>query len=282
MPQTRFCEPRAGWSLTLGRALLLALTLSACLPPLAANLPTATPSLGPTPPGATLRYAVFPAPPYMIGAGDDSTPLSGIDVEIVQALAAQLNVPVAPIRCTWARCLELMKTGEADLLSSAFKKPDRELYLHYLDDPYLDQLPIAFYYLKGKAYQIETYTDLYTLPSIGVLRDASYFERFDQDAAITKVEVSSQDQLFPMLLRGRVEAIAGYVPTENYRIAVEDYRDKIERSTYIHDETAYVYLALSQKSPFMDRLDEINRLHRQMLDQQDIARIITAYYDRYR
>jgi polar amino acid transport system substrate-binding protein len=255
---------------------------SACAPAPIQRSVAAPPAAQPVEtPGAALRYAVFPAPPYMIGAGDDNAALSGVDVEIVQALAARLGVPVEPIRCTWTRCLELMQAGEADLLSSVYKKPDREAYLHYLDDPYLDQLPIAFYYLKGKPYRIEKYEDIYTLPSIGVLRDGSYFERFDQDAAVNKVAVSSQDQLFPMLRLGRVEAIAGYVPTENYRIAVEHVGDKIERSAYVYNETAYVYLALSQKSLFMARLDEINRINRQLLDEKVIAQIIADYYDRY-
>ena len=262
------------WPLAIGLGLVLA---AGCGAPPAASLAAATPAAPPT-----LRYAVFPAPPYMIGAADESTPLSGIDVEIVQALAAQLGARVEPIRCTWARCLELMKAGEADLLSSVYKKPEREAFMAYLDAPYLDRLPIAFYFLKSKPYTIETYADLYTLPSIGVLREASYFEPFDQDLALAKVEVASQDQLFPMLLHERVAAMAGYVPTENYRLATEGYRDKIQISTFVYNETAEVYLALSRKSPWLDRLAEISRWHQQLLADQTVARIVTAYYDRYR
>jgi hypothetical protein len=43
-----------------------------------------------------------------------------------------------------------------------------------------------------------------------------------------------------------------------------------------------VDLAFSQKSPFMARLEEINHLNRQLLDKKVIARIVAAYYDRYR
>ena len=271
-------------SVLLARGLWLSLIVSSltggCAPaPAASPPPASTPS---EVAGAKLRYAIFPAPPYMIGADETGTALSGIDVDIVQALASQLNVPVETIKCTWARCLELMQSGEADLLSSTYKQPDREAYMRYFDDPYLDQLPIAFYYLTGQPYTLATYSDLYTLPSVGVLAGASYFQRFDSDAAIHKVEVPSQDQLFPMLLRGRVAAIAGYVPTENYRIALEGYQDKVQRSTYTYSETALVYMALSRKSPFLARFDEINRANQQLLSNGQIARIVAAYYDRYR
>lgn len=87
----------------------------------------------------TLRYALFPAPPFMI-YGEQQ--MSGIDVEIVNEIAAQLHLKVEYIQCPWMRCLELMKTGKADLLSSAYKKPEREEFMQYFSTPFLNQLKI--------------------------------------------------------------------------------------------------------------------------------------------
>jgi polar amino acid transport system substrate-binding protein len=229
-----------------------------------------------------IHYAVFPAPPYMIGAGEEDSELIGIDVEIVQEIAQRMNLKIEYIKCTWARCLELMKTGEADFLSSAYKKPDREEYMLYLSEPFLDQLPVAFYFLKEKNYAITNYTDIYQFNTIGVLNGASYFERFDQDSNARKFEVTSQDQLFPMLLAGRLDAVAGYVPTENYRITVGGYRDQIERSVYEYQEQALVYMTLSKKSPLVARLDQFNQINQQLLDEGFIAEIVNSYYEKYR
>jgi polar amino acid transport system substrate-binding protein len=230
----------------------------------------------------TLRYAVFPAPPYMIGAGDENSSLSGIDVEIVQEIARRLHLKVEYIRCTWVRCLELMNDGQADLLSSAYKKPDREAYMQYFDQPFLEELPIAFYYLKEKHYSVNNYEDIYQFTKLGVLNGASYFERFDQDARVKKFEVTSQDQLFPMLLAGRLDAIAGYLPTENYRIIEQGIGSRIERSTYEYHEKALVYMTISKKSFLSGRLKEINQINQQLLDEGFIARVINAYYEKYR
>jgi polar amino acid transport system substrate-binding protein len=218
----------------------------------------------------------------MIGAGEENAVMSGIDVEIVQEIARRMDMRVEYLKCTWARCLELMKTGEADLLSSAYKKPDREAYLLYFSQPFLERLPIAFYFLKGKNYSVSAYEDIYQFGSIGVLNGASYFERFDQDTRAKKFEVTSQDQLFPMLLAGRLEAIAGYVPTENFRIAVGGYRDQIERSAFEYQEQALVYMALSKKSPLAARFDQFDQINQQLLDEGFIARIIDSYYEKYR
>jgi polar amino acid transport system substrate-binding protein len=218
----------------------------------------------------------------MIGVEDEIAAISGIDVEIVREIALRMNLKVEFIPCTWARCLELMKTGEADLLSSAYKKPDREEYMLYFQQPFLDRLPIAFYYLKGKNHSVVNYEDIYQFNSIGVLNEASYFERFDQDTNAKKFPVPSQDQLFPMLLAGRLEAVAGYVPTENYRIASGGYRDQIERSEYEYQEQALVYMAISKKSYLVARMDQINQINQQLIDEGFISRIVNQYYEKYR
>ena len=53
--------------------------------------------------------------------------------------------------------------------------------MRYFSRPFLDKLPIAFYTLKDQHVSIDAYEDIYDLDSVGVLRGASYFEKFDQD-----------------------------------------------------------------------------------------------------
>ena len=228
-----------------------------------------------------IRYAIFPAPPYMIGADHEASDVSGIDVDIVREIARRMDIEIEFIRCPWARCLELMQSGQADLLSSVWKRPEREVYLRYFDRPFLDQLPVTFYFKKGLEQVVNQYEDLYRLNSIGVLRGAGYFERFDQDTQLKKQEVTSQDQLFPMLMKGRFEAMAGYVPTENYRLVAEGYAGKIARSGYEFVENIPVYMAISRKSPLADRFDEFNRVNTALADEGVQAQIRNAYYRKF-
>jgi polar amino acid transport system substrate-binding protein len=111
---------------------------------------------------------------------------------------------------------------------------------------------------------------------------ASYFERFDQDTRAGKFEVTSQDQLFPMLLAERLDAIAGYVPTENYRIIEGGYRNQIERSVHEYQEQALVFMTIGKKSPLAARFDQIDQINQQLLHEGFIAKIVSSYYEKYR
>jgi polar amino acid transport system substrate-binding protein len=231
---------------------------------------------------AEIRYAVFPAPPYMINADPENAgEIRGIDVDIVKEIAKRMNLDIKYIKCPWARCLQLMESGQADLLSSAYKRPEREEFMFYFDKPFLDKLPIAFYFRRGSGVVIDKYEDLYKLKSVGVLQDAGYFKQFDKDEKVTKYMVPSQDQLFPMLLGGRFDVMAGYVPTENYRIIVEGYGTKVERSKYEYSETAYVYMALSKKSPLARRFKEFNEVNTDLFTKGMLTRIRDKYYKEY-
>jgi polar amino acid transport system substrate-binding protein len=174
-----------------------------------------------------------------------------------------------------------MKTGKVDLLSSAFKTSERERTMAYFAEPFLRNLPIAFYVRQDSTLAINRYEDLYACRSVGVLNGASYFPRFDQDAKVAKVPVTSQDQLFPMLTSGRLEAIAGYVDTENYRLVMEGYAGRVKRSGFVYDNPVEVYLAVSRKSPFLARIKEMDRIHRELLQNGFVQRVIQQYKRRY-
>ena len=91
-----------------------------------------------------------------------------------------------------------------EVLRSAFKTPEREAFMSYLGTPYLTSLPIGFYTWTGSGIEVSNYEDLAKARSIGVLNDASYFDRFDHDRSLPKVRLPSQDQLFPMLANRRI------------------------------------------------------------------------------
>ena len=231
----------------------------------------------------TLRFAVFSAPPFMI-LGEEGAPesrYSGIDLDIAREIARRMRLDVSFEKCPWARCLQWLQEGRVDFLSSAYKKPDREVFLEYFRQPYLASLPIAFYFKRESKYEIEKYEDISSRMKIGVLRNASYFEQFDQDKNLSKYEVTTQDQLFPMLMFGRVDLVAGYVPTENYRLVVEGYKGKIEKSLYEYSGRDPVFMALGKKSPFIERMQEFNRINDELISEGFIKKTVDGYYNKY-
>jgi ABC-type amino acid transport substrate-binding protein len=82
-------------------------------------------------------------------------------------------------------------------------------------------------------------------------------------------------------LAGRLDAVAGYVPTENYRITIGGYRDQIERSEYEYQEQALVYMAISKKAQLVARIDQINQINHQLIAEGFISKIVNRYYEKY-
>ena len=234
--------------------------------------------------GETLRYAVFSAPPFMIlgKANSIESEFGGIDLDIVREIARRMQLDVRFMKCPWVRCLRWLQEGQADLLTSAYKKPEREAFMDYLEKPYLASLPIAFYHKSDRNYSIAKYEDLNIAKTIGVLSDASYFDRFDQDKSLSKHEVTSQDLLFPMLMHERFDLIAGYVPTENYRLVTEGYKGKIQKSVYEFTGVDPVYMALSKKSPLSKRKPEFDRINDELIKEGFIGKLVESYYNKYR
>jgi len=230
----------------------------------------------------TLRYAVFPAPPFIIYDGNDSAAdIRGIDVDMARAVAERMDVRLEFIPCTWARALTLMRTGGVDLISSAYRTPEREEFMRYFETATVQQLPVAFYVRKGAGVRIDRFRDLYAVDSVGVLHGALYFTRFDYDPAIRKTVVNTQDQLFEMLLAGRFECVAGYIPRENYYLSRSPYFGKVERSHFVHNEYRPVFMALSRRSEFMSRFDEMNRITAQLSGEGTFKNIIEGYAREY-
>lgn len=231
----------------------------------------------------TVKYTVFPAPPYMIiDEKDRYLKVSGIDVDIVKEIFRRLNLNIEFISAPWARALELIKTGNADIISSVYKTDERAVFINYFNKPYLSELPIAFYYLPTNTYVIKNFDDLKKVPLIGVLRNAKYYKEFDEASYLKKYEVTSQDLLYPMLFAKRINVFAGYVPTENYFIKTNNYSNKVIRSPYVYPNPSNVYIGISKKSQFLKYEKAINATFDEMVKEGYVKKVIDSYYNLYK
>jgi len=229
--------------------------------------------------GEVIRYAVFPAPPYMIiGEEHGREVFSGIDVEIITELARRTGNRITFLSAPWARCIEMLKAGDADLISSVYKTGEREAFLSYFSKPYLTELPVAFYSLASDPFKIDTYDDLRSIPLIGVLRNASYFRQFDEDSTLQKFPVKNQELLYPMLLAKRISVFAGYVPTENYFIRKNGYEGQIIQSSFVFSDPNFVFFAVSKAGRSLALLQQLDAGFAAMLAEGQIDAIIDTYY----
>lgn len=234
--------------------------------------------LGPTLGRATeVQVVVDHYPPWKIVKGDA---ISGIDIELTKALLAEVDVTPRFVACPWSRCLDMLKSGDAQMVSGALKRADREQYLTFIDPPYKTKSSKVFYRLESSQ-DITSLQDLQN-KDIGVLRDAHYFAEFDEDSSLSKKPVHSDRLNFLKLAQGRLHAVIATESHGDYLIAILGLRDIVVKSTYRHDAIVPVHFAVA-KGSLMDRMrPQLNKAARRLRDNGTFEKIIKEYYQSLR
>ena len=222
----------------------------------------------------TITYGITHFPKAMI---IDNERYSGTSVEIVQLLAEKLGFDVRYYPCPRARCLLDMKAGSVDILSGVFKREDRESYIHYLDPPLTIETALVFYMQRSQTLKIRKYSDLRTL-TIGKIIGMKYFEPFDTDRQLNKIEVSTSYQLFRMLLSGRIDTLLGLEVIHDIEMEKNRYENLIDKSPYRIDKDMNLYFALSKKSPIIDKKESFRKALSELFRSGQVEGIIKKYY----
>lgn len=221
-----------------------------------------------------LHYVNEHWPPYIILEDDKKS--RGIDIEILTEITNRLDLNVKIEKCDWFYCLKMIENGRVDIISAALKRPDREVYMKFIEPPYISHSPKLFYLPKGHKNRIKQYEDIYSL-DIGVLKGSSYFTPFDHDTKINKIEVLKTEQLLEMLRKGRVDAFIGTEIVTDYLIKAQSYEGYFETSVFRYESETPFHFAISKKSPFSERIDDFNSIMKDLVNEGFVKKIIDKY-----
>lgn len=145
------------------------------------------------------------APPYrIVQEAGGSKDYSGIYIDVIREAAARAGIDLRFKVVPFQRALVLMENGGADIMLGPNRTPERELFLDYLEVEVSRERKV--FYLGRGTPDIATYQDLGER-RIGVLRGATYFDRFDADVALQKFEVSDYETGLRILERGRIDTL---------------------------------------------------------------------------
>ena len=181
------------------------------------------------------------------------------------------------VPCPWRRCLEEVKKGRADFITSAAKTTAREAFLHFIEPPYILKETHAFYILSGSDVHIQKYEDLYNY-KIGVTRGAIYFPRFDEDTKIKKHIVAQDNQRPKMLIVQRIDAFIGKEEQIDYMVKMNGYKGKIIKSPYKNIAEKYPsYMALSKKSRHVKLIPQLSKVMKQLVNEKKVNEIMKKY-----
>jgi polar amino acid transport system substrate-binding protein len=195
----------------------------------------------------------------------------GIDVDILHKMAERLDLKVRFIKCPFARCLEHMKQGQADLITSLLRRPDRQVYIRYLEPPYHNDRKV-FYVLKGKSHILQSYGDLYSL-RVGVKRRVKYFPRFDQDTNINKEDVTEVIQNMEKLAEGRIDAFINSETQGDYLVAISGFQRQFEKAQVTFEGYDPVHFGLSKHSKFVSRVADFEKVLAELVEEGQIETI---------
>ena len=152
-----------------------------------------------------------PFPPYQYL--DEQGILTGLDIDLLRAVASQANCKINFKKTPWKRGLALIQKGEIDVAGGASKTKERSQYSHY-SDPY--RFETMSVYIRNSEPMKHTFSNLAELAlssiHLGTVIGYSYGDEFlklrQENAFKGKVtEVLTDSQNIHKLSIGRVDAI---------------------------------------------------------------------------
>lgn len=203
--------------------------------------------------------------------------LKGANIEVARLLARKLNLSLRFIQCPFARCLSLLKKGQADMMVGIKKTNKREIYLDYLNQPYTSRItPVRFYLRADSHLAITNYADLAN-KSIGVIRGATYFDRFDSDTSLNKIEVTTHKQLIDMFLKERFDTFLGREISIEQHVSPAIYNSKMKLSPYVYKKKNDSYIVISKQSSLDTLTQELSKTLDNVIASGEVDKIIRKY-----
>ncbi len=143
-------------------------------------------------------------PPYEMVVDDE---LTGFHIDLVMEVAKQMNIDLKFRSVPWQRAINMVKDGDADVITYIGKTSEREEFLFYHTNNILSSSNYAFVILSSRSDEIKFTGDLNLLTKykIGVQRGYSYGTEFDDADFLNKVDVSGVLQLTTMLRASRID-----------------------------------------------------------------------------
>lgn len=218
-----------------------------------------------------LRIATYIEEPFSYIKNNE---LIGENIEIAKVLAKSLNFEPIFIQCPFARCLAMVKNGHADMIFGLRKFPEREINLTFISPPYtIQHYPLRFYTLKSANKTIKRFSDLENL-TVGMLRGATYFEQFDTNTQIKKVELTSREQLVNMLLRNRIDTFLDREESIRPLLSPSEYNQKLSLAKFEYDKAVETYIAISKLSRINNYANDFKQQLTQLITDGTIGKII--------
>lgn len=237
--------------------------------------------VGATPLTCQLRSVWEPYPPYQYK--DENGKIRGLDIELLQAVAAAANCEVSFQHLPWKRALALLSKGLLDVGSGASKTLERSQYAHFSPSYRDEAMSIYVQRNPDQSFEFNSLAQLANSNAqVGIVIGYSYGSEFTQlrERRAFKGNVSEvlSDSLnISKLMAGRVNAIL----IEQFGGAqlidqVHEIHLQLKRHP-LRVKTGDIYFLFSKKSISKERLAQFNQALKQIKSSGQYKEILNSY-----
>ena len=178
---------------------------------------------------------------------------------VVVKLSNALNIPIEIYECPWVRCMQAIKSGEADIIDDLFYSQQRSTFLHFLQPSFNMQLAgFRFYADNSQTPVITRWEDLANL-RIGMLRGYEHFPEFNEASHLQKLDFLSIDTVSKMILKGRIDTFIAPPSFNEKNFENIDVDRRITQQPLLNKQPMPLFLGLSKSSNWFE--------HRKILEE---------------
>jgi polar amino acid transport system substrate-binding protein len=170
----------------------------------------------------------------------------GAAVDTVRAIIDRLGHRVTIRVLPWTRALQMVRSGKADAIFTAYKNPERETFLDYSEEILMAQ-EVFFYRRKGSDFQFDGDIASIREARVGIVSTISYglvFDRFKQSVRLDKANQLTHN--LEKLIKGRIDLLPSNRYVAEYTIKTMGLEDRVERLP-VMIESVPSYIAFSKK-----------------------------------
>ena len=176
---------------------------------------------------ADFRFVTLQFPP--LEYENDRDEAEGGVVEIVRTIMAKLGHTVDITVLPWTRAMQMVGSGTADAIFTAYRNAERETFLEYSDEVLIAQ-EVYFYKKKGNPLQFDGNIASIYNARIGIVSTISYGRVFDQYRQVIQLDKANQlTHSFGKLVKGRIDLVPSNYYVAEYTIEKMGIAGQVER-----------------------------------------------------